>query len=34
MLLFDGMINTNILGPDKVKIDKKPYDNILLYYIV
>ena len=34
MLLFDGMINTNILGPDKFKIDKKSYDNILLYYIV
>ena len=30
---FDDMINIRNLHPDKIKIDKKPYKNILIYYI-
>ena len=30
---FNDIINTKIFNPDKIKIDKKSYKNILIYYI-
>ena len=30
---FDNMISTRNLDPNKIKIDKKSYKNILIYYI-
>ena len=30
---FDDMINIKSLGLNKIKIDKKPFKNILIYYV-
>ena len=30
---FDDIINIKNLDPDKMKIDEKPYKNILIYHI-
>ena len=31
--IFDDMVNIERLDPNKIKIDKKPYKNILIYHI-